>query len=592
MMPRMLAVAVMAAALVCGAEETAVNVFEVDNFGAVAGSRDDAGPAVRAAVKAAIAAGPGAEVLFGPGVYILADEESNKTGVLVSQADGLTIRGVSSKTEILVTNPRIGVFGLTACKNTWVRGLTVDYNPPPFTQGTVVSVEPNAGHFDYALQDDFPSLAEPWFAECAEPYGKWGMIFDRNERRLKTGAPDFIFMRRWEHIEGNVWRMFPREGEAGKLCAMDPGDPFVYMARGGRAIISFHACSDSGVEDITIHAAPGLAMALVANERVTVRNVRILHRPGTQRLLTLDADGVHCQQNRVGPIIENCLFEGMADDSINIYCPPNDVLEVVSSTELLTGAKTHVLPGDELLVFDPRAGRVLGTAKAASATRESGTWRLVLSEAIEGITAGKDHTDADSLFNLSASGEGFIIRNNTFRLHRRHAIYLRGGPGLVEGNLIDRTAGLGIVLSNEPDWPEGPLPRDVIVRNNTVKGVGYARHYADSIRGAGICVNALRLGQELAEDMAARDITIADNTIIDPPGSGVFVGSATGVTVSNTKVVYNGAPRGHEHAAPVLITHAKDVTVDGVEVESPGAWDGEAVRVLDPETSEVTVVTN
>ena len=82
------------------------------------------------------------------------------------------------------------------------------------------------------------------------------MLFDREERRLKTGAPDHLFMKRWEPVSGRVWRMHPAEGQRGKLRAMEPGDPFVYMARSGGAVVFFHGCADCMVEGVTIHASP------------------------------------------------------------------------------------------------------------------------------------------------------------------------------------------------------------------------------------------------------------------------------------------------------------------------------------------------
>ena len=66
-----------------------------------------------------------------------------------------------------------------------------------------------------------------------------------------------------------------------------------------------------------------------------MRGLEVRFAPGTNRLLTTDADGVHCQQNRSGPVIEDCYFEGMADDAINIYAPPNVLREIRSPTQWL-----------------------------------------------------------------------------------------------------------------------------------------------------------------------------------------------------------------------------------------------------------------
>jgi len=42
--------------------------------------------------------------------------------------------------------------------------------------------------------------------------------------------------------------------------------------------------------------------------------------------------------------------------------------------------------------------------------------------------------------------------------NRRNGCLLRAGNGLVEDNIFADTTGAGVVLTNEPDWPEGPVP--------------------------------------------------------------------------------------------------------------------------------------
>jgi hypothetical protein len=66
---------------------------------------------------------------------------------------------------------------------------------------------------------------------------------------------------------------------------------------------------------------------------------------------------VHCQQNRSGPVIEDCYFEGMADDAINIYAPPNVLREIREPTQWLVSPGCLILPGDRLQVLDPQTGR-------------------------------------------------------------------------------------------------------------------------------------------------------------------------------------------------------------------------------------------
>ena len=129
---------------------------------------------------------------------------------------------------------------------------------------------------------------------------------------------------------------------------------------------------------MSIYAGPSTATVLVANEGVHVRGLTVCRRPDSNRLLSTDADGVHCQQNRVGPIIEDCSFSGMADDSINIYAPPNVVLEVLSSTRLLVTGQCALRPHDTVQVMNPRSGHIRDEVKVTprNALVDEGGWVL------------------------------------------------------------------------------------------------------------------------------------------------------------------------------------------------------------------------
>ena len=50
--------------------------------------------------------------------------------------------------------------------------------------------------------------------------------------------------------------------------------------------------------------------------------------------------------------------------------------------------------------------------------------------------------------------------------NRRYGCLLRAGGGVVEDNTFEDTTGAGVVLTNEPDWPEGPVPWGIRIRRN------------------------------------------------------------------------------------------------------------------------------
>jgi hypothetical protein len=352
------------------------------------------------------------------------------------------------------------------------------------------------------------------------------------------------------------------------------------LARGHGSAVFAQGCVGVRIERVTVYASPGLAVGLVGNQGpILVRALHVRFAPGTPRLLTTNADGVHCQQNRSGPVIEDCYFEGMADDAVNLYAPPNVLREIRSPTEWLVSSDCRIMPGDRLQVFDPRAGCVRGEVKAVGVRPERRSLLLTLEASFEGATAGADHRTTDTLYNLDACGAGFQIRRNHMSGHRRYGCLLRAGGGVVEDNLFEDTTGAGVVLTNEPDWPEGPVPWGITIRRNRFLRGGLCLGYADSPQGAALVVRASRLGHALGGVGAIPGVTIEDNTFQDRAGTALYVGGARNVSIRGSRITA-GVEVELRRAGPViLVERSADVAITDNSVTDPRAGTTAAVQI-------------
>jgi hypothetical protein len=362
---------------------------------------------------------------------------------------------------------------------------------------------------------------------------------------------------------------------------MRVGDTYVHLARGYGAAVLAQGCDCLRIQNVVIHASPGLAVGLVGNRgEIVVDGLEVRFAPGTTRLLTTNADGVHCQQNRAGPLIQRCYFEGMADDAINIYAPPNVLLEIRGPTQWLISPQCLVFPGDRLQVFDPKTGRIRGEVKAAKVAVEDRRFVLTLDKPLEGAAAGRDHRDADTLYNLDACGAGFHIRNNHISGNRRYGCLLRAGGGVVEDNVFEDTTGAGVVLTNEPDWPEGPVPWGITIRGNRFLRGGTCLGYADSPHGAALAVRAARLGHGLAEAQVIRDVVIEKNQFVDRAGAAIYAGGARDVTIQDNRLTGSSAAELRRKGGAILIERSAAVNLANNEVTDPRPGITAAVEIL------------
>lgn len=560
-------------------------VFHVRDFGAVPDGKTDSGNAIRAAIAAATEAAKAAdspvEVVLEAGTYRVRPERPRDACFLIQQASNLTVRGAGKETKIVITDPAAGAFYLVACKKVLVTDLVMDYDPVPFCQGTIRAVDVENGSFDLEVEEGYPTPDGENFLKAIEPYGKWGMIMDKDTRRIRTGTPDHYMTPRWEHREGKVWRFFTAaEHYRRNLAKMRVGDSYVHLARGNGSTVLAQGCEGIRIENVMIHAGPSLAVGLVGNRgEIIVRGLEVRFAPGTNRLLTTDADGVHCQQNRSGPLIENCFFEGMADDAVNMYAPPNVLMEIRSTTQWLVSPGCLVLPKDRFQVLNPKTGQLRGEVQALEVKPEQRAFLLTLSQPLEGAVAGNDHLSADTLYNLDACGAGFHIRGNHMRGNRRYGCLLRAGAGSVENNTFEDTTGAGVVLTNEPDWPEGPVPWGITIRGNRFLRGGTCLGYADSPNGAALSVRASRIGQGLADAEAISNVIIENNEFQDRAGSALFIGGAHQVEVRHNRIQAASNAELRRDGPAILIERSSGVTLMDNSVSDPRPGTTAAVEI-------------
>ncbi len=542
-------------------------VVKARDYGVLPEPERDAGPALRSLLSTVIAAGAPAEIQLEAGRYRIGDGPSYGSALAIDKAANVTLRGVGAATELILTNPRQGGIFIANSQDVWIEDLVIDHDPLPYTQGHVMLINPEAGWFDFIVQPGYPTLDETWFAEAPKPYGQWGMIFDADAPCLKEGATDFIFMDRWERLGRRVWRMHPVQDQRDRLGDMHLGDRFVHLARHGKgAAVFFWRSKDCGARRVAVYASQSLAFGSVSADRVVLEEVAVCARPDTDRLLSANADGVHCQQNIRGPLIRKSRFERMADDGVNIYYPPNRVRAIISDAVFRASRGGVIEAGDTVQVFDPKQGRVLveGIAKEVRLTPDD-EYRIALDRSLGAVDG--DGTGL-TVYNLSRCGSDYEIADNVFRNHRRHAMMLKASHGRIEGNVIEGVGGLGMVIGNDPEWPEGVIPYDLLIKRNSIKDVGRSRWYGEAANGAAIQIMTKALDGRLAAEWRASEMTLDNNIIVNPPGAALYIGAAHDVLVKNLRAYYREGGRIPRDAAAVIIENAAGIILQQPRIES------------------------
>lgn len=462
--------------------QTTLNVAD---FGAVPDDGQNDYPAFAAALKQASTLTAPVQIVFPPGVYHFASDleppMNNDGAFQLVNISNLLIEGNGA--EILITRPHMSLIYARNSTNLIVRNFTVDYDPLPFSQGTVRSLDRAAGAFILDLDEGYPDPTEPPFtsqAFAAFYSSSWGVVMDSSgSGRLKAGYPDHFLIAGREKLDGRTIRFFLKNKKSAEI--LQEGDRFVLNFRAGAVARAFNT-ENITLQNVTAHAIPGCFVQGANLSKVNLLNCKALRKD--DRLIVAGADGIHIQSGRVGPWVENCEFEGLLDDYVNLYNIPNYILEQPEPDRVKVSLQDRIRKGDRLLFFNPRNGETIKKVTALSVDSSG----IKLSEPVEGLMikpadgtvfkppvgSGADHgwKEMDHIYNLNTACDYFVFRNNYFHDGRRHGFAIKASYGLIESNRIERLTGTAFAIYNLANHPEGLWSRNLVIDGNRIEECG------------------------------------------------------------------------------------------------------------------------
>lgn len=529
-------------------------ILKVRDFGAIPNDGKDDRPAIASAVlKARRIEGP-VQISFESGRYDIQPatddyiySDHTNSGVFLRDCRDMVIEGNGA--HMLIHRQDVSVFAVVHSTNIVIRNFTADYDPLPFSQGTVRSINESDNSFIFELQSGFPRPDDAFFKSC----DSWGMLKDtEHPGRLKADCPSVFFFDEMTPVERNQYRIVIKN--RGRTSYFTKGDIFAITGRS--ASIGWYNDSDNiTFNNITAYACPSPVFIGTETSRLNVLNCRMKLKG--KRLMTNGGGGVICQASRIGPWVENCEFEGLSDDCLNIYGLPIYILEQISPVKMRVYAKAAILPGDRLAFFNPNEGKVIQETTVVSFSKNI----LVLKDPVEKLNTvppGAKRTKVnprewkvyDHAYNLNAVGNYYVYRNNIMHDGRRYGVLLRASYGLIENNRFQGLSRTGMQISNEPEWPEGFWTRNLIVRGNRVSECGYG--HGDPC----IQIKSLKL-HGVMKTPIQKNIFLIDNAFSAGSGLAAVFNSVDGLTLQNNRFE-NGSEEGP-------LVEFKNTTVQSVE---------------------------
>lgn len=425
--------------------------------------------------------------------------------------------------------------------NAILRNFRLTYDPKNITQGVISNViDESKGIYEITIDEGYPLPDSPRFRKAQLQWlvvmqkqvdGSWGM---------KPGCPSTITFK-WPnspmHIGGRRFRVRLHTSiDHGRLHGAYEDDPLrkaievddhvALLGRtNGRGGFYAMRCHTLVYRDIEINHSPGALFVDQFSERTCY--VGITARPAGNDLFTSTADGIFTTNQRNGPWIEGCHLRGLGDDAVVVK---NNVGVYKGASQdrphpYRVGAQKgwfSVLPGDRLAAYDMSCRMLISEHEvtSVSSTLLWGDKSVALDRALL-----VDEEDENVwIYNLSNQCNGFVLRDNTFRDHRRWGVLCSGADGSILSNSFVRSQNSAIYLVNSDNYfsnKTGAAARNIEIVGNRFEGCWHAENaqpfgvIAARMNGR---IEATREELKTADDSGdwngIQNIRIEDNTFV------------------------------------------------------------------------------
>lgn len=472
------------------------------------------------------------------------------------------------------------------CSGVTLRGLTVDYDPLPFTQGEVIAAADDGNSIDVKIHAGYPR----------KPYARIDVI-DPKTRFRKKGMP-FLWGTKAEMIGEDVVRVkldgIAKAAKPGDLASLSTG-----QEAGAPHAISIDQCERMVLKNVTVHSAPGMGILEADGEGgSSFSHCRIIPGPKPpgateERLLSSSWDAFQSKTIRKGPVIEGCEITHAGDDSWSVQSSDFLVLKCEGNAMVLASRDEFtdgVQDGDRLrtgingLEWKITSRKTATRAEAGlspevmeklTAAKPWDLWKVSPKCIVVTLDKAADLKAGDSVYSPDRMGQGFVFRNN--RIHSPGRILLKAG-GLLEGNAIDTPH--AVIACPELPGTSAAGIEGLVIRGNVIKNGGWFCAAPWSSQAGILSLTATGDNNELRADPVYKNVVIENNTFEAGLGSQLVVSSTEDLIVKNNRFVSPQTEKAPDTGAsykipndPVVwITRTTGVKYEGNEIKDAGPF--------------------
>ena len=496
----------------------------------------------------------------------------------------------------LINTTRSQTLAISSCSHVTIRDLAIDYDPLPFTQGTIASFDKTATQITVKVDPGYPDDA-PFLATINDGFFK---VMDRKTKALKAGARDFLTPAKVDKVSEGVIRVHLRWSANDCFPSQLPvlaGD-VVTIANGSAHAIVVQGSDATSFIGVKLFASPG--MGLLENGgagSMLLQKVSIVPGPRPKsatadRLVSTNSDGSHWITVERGPTIEDCSFANTSDDAVNVHGFYYYVVQKLAAARYLLTPKWDIglTAGDQIETCDHATFGSLGRTKIVQFTKRhapelkgkiAAIWKnrspTTQGDLIYEVTLQQDFPlkVGDSITSLSRIGAGTSIRRCSF--HACGRVLVKAPNTVVEDCQFAYATATALQGGSDIGfWSESGFAENLTFKDNRFSHCASGANELTAGNGA---LGTITIGMVAPESVKGfpnnfqnRNVTIEGNHIDDSYIYGIFVANADGVKIINNEIgqtfirgtAYDaGQLYGIKPTSAIYIGRSRNVTVNG-----------------------------
>ena len=388
---------------------------------------------------------------------------------------------IDGKGQNLVFHGTILPFVVKNCSNLTLRNFSIDFATPHLRQLHITEVDTLNNSIkaqlypqgNYKIENEKLYFTGEDYQEM--PFG--GMVFSP-DKHLAYRRADVSFSP--TKIVALAPNEFYIEG-MGKSPYLQVGERFVLRTYSRPTPAIFVTESKNiTLENITVHNVQGMGLLAQLTENMTLDKFRVAIEEGSERFFTTQADATHFSACKGKIRLVNGLYEGMADDAINVH---GTYLKVITRENDYTIKAQYMHPQSWGFLWGNKGDQVQFVAAKTMETIGDKTYKIHQIKAVDKPTevgakifeitfykplpAEVNPDMPCGVENLTWTPK-VLFKSNVVRNNRaRGALFSTPKKVVCSNNLFDHTHGAAILLCGDCNgWYETGACRNVSIKNN------------------------------------------------------------------------------------------------------------------------------